>query len=155
MNPRIQTMRRHLLAVAAAACMTQPVAAAVLQVDCPPLVPSGFVPAPGFPFEIITRERGAPAPAAGPATVHPLNGVQVYAGHPRDMASLVPDEDKPLSNGARESVWRLTGNHWVGCSYPGASLVLARPLPASATECRASYRVTRGVVRVTAFACRG
>lgn len=148
-------VRRQALILAAMSGIAQPGLAAVLNVDCPPLVYAGSVPAPGFAWEIVAQKRTEPAAVPGSGNAHPLRGMQLYSGHPRGMAALVPDDDKPITNGARESTWRLVvGEHWVSCSYPGASLALVRALPASVSTCRMTYRVARGEVRVMSFACR-
>jgi hypothetical protein len=101
---------------------------------------------PGDAKDKATRTSGA---------ARRLQGMQVYAGHPRDEASLVPDRDKKLKASVRESTWRLAGEHWIGCSYADTSTLLIRPVPASATECRMSYQVKRGDVQVLAFRCNG
>src|ERR1051325_5453871 len=84
---------------------------------CPPVLPS----APTPPWSIHTASS---ASSAEPSGRHSAAGMTLFAGHPKDDASLVPDSDKSIGRGRRESTWMLSGEHWVGCTYRGTAAML-------------------------------
>jgi len=91
------------------------------------------------------------APARGLSTN--LLGMALYSGHPRERASLVPDEDKSMKGTGRLASWKFHGEHWVGCNYANSLKMLIRPLPGTATECEMHYQVSRGKIKIGRFAC--
>ncbi len=72
-----------------------------------------------------------------------LVGVTVFDGVPQELAALVPDADQVLPGGLGLLSWSLSpvsaAGTWVSLSYSCKSLVLSRPLPASASEFRVTY----------------
>ncbi len=72
-----------------------------------------------------------------------LVGVTVFDGLPQEQASLVPDADQAVTGGRGLLKWTLTpvsaAGTWVSLSYSCRSLVLSRPLPASARDFRVIY----------------
>ena len=82
-----------------------------------------------------------------------LEQIEVYAGDPKDGASLVPDEDRQVTGHVREATWALRGEHWVGCHYRRQSTFLARRLPSSVKSCRLRYETLKAGVRVRHFEC--
>jgi len=70
---------------------------------------------------------------------HGLENARFYDGHPQEEAELVPDESSK-----QRSVWRFVKNDkrriWLTCSYKATTLVLARQLPASVTQCVVNHR---------------
>ena len=79
--------------------------------------------------------------------------MSLFSGHPKDDASLVPDSDKSIGNGTRESVWILSGEHWVGCNYRGTAAMLVQPVPAQFDRCRMRYRARTDYTAVSQFVC--
>ena len=90
-----------------------------------------------------------------PARVLPmrLTGMALYSGHPRERASLVPDDDKRMKGIGRMASWKFQGEHWVGCNYANSGNMLIRPLPVSATACEMHYQVSSGKIQTIRFAC--
>ena len=72
-----------------------------------------------------------------------LVGVTVFDGLPQEHASLVPDADQAVPGGRGLLSWALSpvsaAGTWVSLSYSCKSLVLSRPLPASAQGFRVTY----------------
>jgi hypothetical protein len=105
-----------------------------------------------IPQEIQTNQQIIMSPQGWQSfdefdTTHPLtnrqqfNGISVYDGHPKEMASLVPDVDKKLKAQKRwVSIWKLSpvskAGSWIKCSYRGTRLSLCMPLAKAATEIR-------------------
>lgn len=75
------------------------------------------------------------APRYGPK----FDGITIYEGHPREMASQVPDE-LPAKNGFEISRWPVGPNTWLECRYRGTNSTIARPLPKGLSECKAYYK---------------
>ena len=71
-----------------------------------------------------------------------LAGVTFYDGPPREMASLVNDEESQTQD-TWTGIWRFTPaggrGHWVACSYTHTNVVLSRRLPPVTSECRVTY----------------
>jgi hypothetical protein len=71
-----------------------------------------------------------------------LDKVALYAGHPSEMASLVPDNDDDYP---QKSVWTFgkgkKGDMWLACQYRNTSMMLAQPIPANASTCIVEYKV--------------
>jgi len=72
-----------------------------------------------------------------------LVGVTVFDGLPQEQAALVPDADQAVPGGRGLLSWTLSpvsaAGTWVSLSYSCKSLVLSRPLPASAQGFRVTY----------------
>jgi hypothetical protein len=87
-------------------------------------------------------ELKAPATAGGKATVHRLQSVDVFDGDPRELASLVPDEQP--GRGRPLAIWKFAPVReralWLACGYRGTSSTVTQELPAATSQCKASYK---------------
>lgn len=63
-----------------------------------------------------------------------LDGVTMYSGHPKDMASLVPDISDKQSDG-----WTISPDdkygYWIACSYKNTTQVLIKKIGAGIKSC--------------------
>ena len=61
-------------------------------------------------------------------TRHFLESISLYSGHPRDMASLVPDNEGDTSD--ESSVWTIFPDagrsYWVSCKYHDTDIMLIK-----------------------------
>ncbi|SFU78666.1 hypothetical protein SAMN05216350_105104 [Polaromonas sp. YR568] len=74
---------------------------------------------------------------------HPraFSNLGLFSGHPREMASLVPDKQN-RSGKQLLSTWNLPGGserYWLACGYTQSALQAAQPLPAGLTRCTATH----------------
>lgn len=74
--------------------------------------------------------------------IHSWNGITLYSGHPREMASLAPDNEHTQDN---KLIWHFnhqtdTQTVWLACRYEHTSIQLIKPLPRSITTCIAHYQ---------------
>lgn len=72
----------------------------------------------------------------------PLEQIGLYLGHPQKKGSLVPDDETKTRK--EESVtWKIVrapqDEYWVGCTYYGTSVILARKLDEHVSRCVARY----------------
>jgi len=69
-----------------------------------------------------------------PNVYHWLNGLSIYDGHPRELASLIPDDPEK-----DEQVWTLQENnprgYWLECWYGNTHLRLIKELPENTVRC--------------------
>jgi hypothetical protein len=93
----------------------------------------------------ISVAASAQAPAgweAVPSTQpSSFNGVGLFSGHPREMASLVPDKQN-RSGKQLVSTWSLPGGserYWLACGYTQTTLQVAQRLPAGLSRCTATH----------------
>lgn len=91
---------------------------------------------------------------------HRLSRVTFYDGPVEEQASLAPDRETGTRK-SKTAVWLLNAKseraYWMGCSYSGTSLSLARALPSGLTECRVTYDSTaqiEGVPVIKAISCK-
>ena len=92
-------------------------------------------------------------PHADHAGSQALIGASLYSGHPREMASLVPHQDRSVRSGHRESTWEISGEHWVGCAYRGTDTQLIQRVPIEAGTCRLSDSTARQAPQRLVFEC--
>ena len=106
-----------------------------------------------LPLSIEARPTPVPVPEGWQVTAQAapcrLQSLTVFDGLPQEQASLVPDTDQALPGGRGVLTWTLApvsaAGTWVALSYSCKTLVLNRPLPASATGFRVTYEQrTRG-----------
>lgn len=77
---------------------------------------------------------------------HYFENAGIYSGHPREQASLVPDEQV----GAKKLTarWSLPPNsqhaYWLGCSYRGTTVMAVRQLDSHYRSCSIEYAKRRG-----------
>jgi len=126
--------------------LSQASAAEDVAFACPSVLPS----APTPPWSMHTATS---APSGDPSGRHSAAGMALFAGHPRDDASLVPDSDRSVGRDARESTWVLSGEHWVGCAYRGTPAMLVQRVPAQLDRCRMLYRARKDYTAVSKFVC--
>jgi hypothetical protein len=74
---------------------------------------------------------------------HILQSLEVFDRHPKEKASLIPDETKTNEKGQMVNVWQLAGNkkdrYWISCSYTHTGNQYIRPLPSNAVSCAVTY----------------
>ncbi|NVD97536.1 STY0301 family protein [Massilia sp. BJB1822] len=77
---------------------------------------------------------------------HYFENAGIYSGHPREQASLVPDEQ--VSGKKLTARWSLPpdGPHayWLGCSYRNTTVMAVRQLDSRYRSCRIEYAKRRG-----------
>lgn len=126
-----------LAAAGAMVCMLsyqQPARAApAFRVECPRMLPGDAVP---------VREHADGWAVTAPAG-RVLDGWGILTGAPNEEAHLKPGSSTETRRGTRTiatSRWNLevphAYEHWMFCSY--GAVILARRLPATATECTAT-----------------
>lgn len=98
---------------------------------CPPtLAESTPAPPPNSHWQgLIYMGQGTPK----------LATIMVFDGHPREMASLVPDES--TSSKEAIAVWRFRLSDsprgiWIACTYTNTNAMFAMRLPSTVRECR-------------------
>jgi hypothetical protein len=69
---------------------------------------------------------------------HHFTQVSFYSGHPRDMASLVPDRQSENS-----SVWQFSDkaseHFWLACEYTHTEMMLVKQLRTGFSECEVVF----------------
>jgi hypothetical protein len=68
-------------------------------------------------------------------------GVEVFDGHPSELASLVPDKD--IATGRNMATWNFKPGGraiWVVCSYRDTIRTVVRELPPAVLHCVVRYR---------------
>ena len=143
-------MRTTLIAMASLVVLPTTAAAERLTVVCPVSV-SGGTTTPGATWVSVTVYGSVPGPWLKSPLI--LHDIAVYSGDPKEGASLVPDDDRPLSGRLRVATWALKGEHWVGCHYRGETNFLAMRLPASVRSCQSQYEQLKTGVRMRRFQC--
>jgi hypothetical protein len=93
----------------------------------------------------VSVAASAQAPAGWEAvpSTQPLSfsNVSLFSGHPREMASLVPDTQR-RSGKQLLSTWNLPGGserYWLACGYTQTTLQITLRLPAGLTRCTATH----------------
>lgn len=71
-----------------------------------------------------------------------LSGITLYSGHPKEMASLAPDNEGTSSD---KLTWRFDQEKesqgiWLACQYEHTQIQLIKKLPATLTTCSALYQ---------------
>jgi len=96
-----------------------------------------------------------------------LEGLELYAGHPDQMAALVPDRSVRKGQ-QRVSTWRLPAAepgtdtdsnpnlYWLACTYANSLLQFVRPLPAAVRQCVLTERLNKAgsAVAIESLDCR-
>lgn len=92
---------------------------------------------------------------------HMLQNVGFYYGHPKNRASMVPDDTTDNKKRVRKSAWKLLGNgaqeeYWVACSYNNTLQTLARRLPPHLKLCEATDTLlpSGATLKIDAVVCR-
>lgn len=91
----------------------------------------------------VTESAQAPAgwEAVAAGQPHPFNGISLFSGHPREMASLAPDKQS-RSGKQMLSTWSLPGGsdrYWLACGYAQTTMQIAKQLPAGLSRCTATH----------------
>lgn len=77
-------------------------------------------------------------------TVYPLSRVTFFALHPKNQASLTPDQEKPKNN---QLTWTFGKEEiWLACGYNNTSLQLIQKLPESTKSCVVTYDSSLSIV---------
>ena len=122
-------MRRRDFLTGAAAAITYECPATLEVTPTVAAVPKGWSAVPGetrFQFENIS----------------------IYDGHPKGLASLVPDKNVGASKSERTGVaeWRFPGGAhdvWLGCNYSGTRSSVAIRVPDGMQRCSVTARRER------------
>jgi hypothetical protein len=84
-----------------------------------------------------------------------LSSVTVYTQHPSDAGNLVADQTENLDQ-TQITTWRLPADsapYWMACIYTHSRVVLAKPIPLEARQCRLTEALrgqkTNGVLSFT------
>ncbi|KTD25394.1 Uncharacterised protein [Legionella lansingensis] len=69
--------------------------------------------------------------------VHPLTHVTFYCHHPKEHASLAPDNEGTKGN---KFIWTFDRNEfWIACGYAGTTIQLIQKLPGQTKTCTVTY----------------
>lgn len=96
--------------------------------SCPETIAVDAKVTESFPaWEVVQNPQG-----------HHFTRVAFYSGHPREMASLVPDRQTESS-----SAWEFPGkasqNFWLACEYTNTEMMLVRQLSSGFAECEVVF----------------
>ncbi len=138
------------LMIAASAAASLAAAAAPVKYDCPSTVAVAEQPkAPDASWEAMLDSGRAG---------YPLDAVAVYSGHPREMASLVPDSSKKVKL-HQITTWEFPEPDprgiWMACMYGNSHAMLVRKVQADAKRCRFTELLFKGGgrERIESFVC--
>jgi hypothetical protein len=128
-----------------------PASAVPLVIECPARIAVEETVKASYPSWEATPDKGK-------GDLH-LQAILLYDGHPREMASLVPDKTTEMA-GRLVATWELpkteTGrSYWVGCAYRNSMTMLTKRLPATLSSCRYTQkRLASGTLAgVESFTC--
>lgn len=83
-----------------------------------------------------------PSTAASKNTSHYLDSIEVFDGPPRDLASLVPDEE--ASPGRPLARWIFASQRrrslWLVCGYNGTDHKIKHELPNTIKQCEVTFK---------------
>ena len=104
-----------------------------------------------YPLWEVTDDKGK-------VDIH-LQSMLLYDGHPREMASLVPNQTN-VTRGKLVATWTLAKaeadrGYWVGCAYANSMTLLTMRLPDTVLICRYSQKMLRSgaLAGVESFIC--
>lgn len=144
------TARATLVAALITLPATQALAAPV-SIECPERISVEEVAKAAYPSWEVTADKGK-------IDVH-LQSMLLYDGHPREMASLMPDKTTE-ARGLLVATWRLAKaeadrGYWVGCAYRNSMTLLTRRLPDTVSSCRYTQKILRSgtLAGVESFVC--
>lgn len=127
---RLSRLSLTTLAAFGAAVMSLGAQAAPLTLQCPAMVSTA-----------VSAQAPAGWEAVPSTQPNSFSGIGLYSGHPREMASLVPDKQS-RKGGKLVSAWDLRGgseHYWLACGYTQTTLQMAQRLPAGLTRCSATH----------------
>jgi hypothetical protein len=125
------------LVVAATAFTTAQALAAQLVIKCPDRIDLEQAANANYASWEVTPDKGKVG--------FLFESIRLFDGHPREMASLKPDDETEAPN-RLVGTWHLPKaesdrGYWVGCSYSNSMTLLAKRLPDTVSICR--YTVKR------------
>lgn len=125
--------------------------ASTVSVQCPERISVEEIAKATYPAWEVTADKGK-------VDVH-LQSMLLYDGHPREMASLVPDRTTE-ARGLLIATWRLpraepARGYWVGCTYRNSMTLLTKRLPDAVSRCRFTQKILRSgaLAGVESFVC--
>lgn len=84
----------------------------------------------------------APIAAGSKTTSHYLDSIEVFDGPPRELASLIPDEE--AGPGRPWTRWIFAPQRrrslWLVCGYKGTDLKIKHELPNTITQCEVTFK---------------
>lgn len=82
--------------------------------------------------------------------------IAVYSDHPSKLGSLVPDQTRRAVK-TEITTWRLAPDpapYWMACVYANSRILLAKPIPKEAKQCRLTQALLKQQVNgVVSFVC--
>lgn len=125
--------------------------AAPVVIQCPERISVEEAAKASYPSWEFTVDKGK-------GDVH-LQSMLLYDGHPRELASLMPD-GTVKKGGQLIATWRLAKleadrSYWVGCAYRNSMTLLTKRLPAGVSSCRYSQKMLSSgtLAGVESFVC--
>lgn len=123
-----------------------------LVIQCPDPIALKEVAKSTHPKWEVTADKGKIAVS--------FESILLYDGHPREMASLKPD-DESETPGRLVATWNLPKaepdrGYWVGCAYRNSMTLLTKRLPDTVSTCRYTQKRLRSgeLAGVESFVCR-
>jgi hypothetical protein len=147
-------MKKSLLiyAILFATCSTKLVNAHESQtLYCPEAIKTTQEAAEVDPEWQVTLDKGVGGNA--------LEDVRFYAGHPSQIANLVPDSSQRLGK-LRKSTWRFSktdhSEYWVACSYRKTNLLVTKKLPEKLVSCQLNEQLlpSGSVLKIKDVVCQ-
>jgi hypothetical protein len=97
------------------------------------------------PISIKVDEKITDIPSSWEPVINPqghhLDNVALYYGHPKEMASLVPDQETK-----DKAIWRFPNKesekYWLACNYSGTEIMLVKQLPHGLSQCEVTYNLS-------------
>lgn len=113
------------------------------------------------PVSIESVETIASSPLGWQAfsadNAHHFTNVEIFEGHPRERASLVP-RDHPAKAGKMVADWQFPRekkySYWLLCEYYNTNAGYVRELPTSVTTCEVAYKTLDGKVPLSVMHVR-
>lgn len=139
------------IALVAIALPPTRVLAAPVVLKCPDRIAVKETVKASYPPWEVTDDKGK-------VDIH-LQSILLFDGHPREMASLVPDKTN-ATRGRLIATWKLARveadrGYWVGCAYANSMTLLTIRLPDTVSICRYSQKMLHSgaLAGIESFIC--